>query len=159
MSLKLSQTIALLGATLTMGLMASVFGLYAHTIMRGLGHTDDRTFVSAFQAIDRAIINNPRPLTEREFRGSKVTSVMFEQWYQRGVRFIVETNRVTSIQHDELRKLCRKYGYVKIFNNDAYLIYAAPPGGIAIAIDSETRQVKLQKQAARMAKLAVPESR
>nr|RPH31680.1 MAG: DUF1772 domain-containing protein [Chloroflexota bacterium] len=37
--------------------MAGVFGLYAHTIMPGLGRTDDRTFVGAFQAIDRAIIN------------------------------------------------------------------------------------------------------
>jgi uncharacterized membrane protein len=34
-----------------------VFGLYTHTIMPGLGRTDDRTFVGAFQAIDRAIIN------------------------------------------------------------------------------------------------------
>ena len=34
-----------------------MFGLYAHTIMRGLHSTDDRTFVTAFQAIDRAIIN------------------------------------------------------------------------------------------------------
>jgi uncharacterized membrane protein len=41
----------------TMGLMAGMFGLYSHTIMPGLGKTDDRTFVGAFQAIDRAIIN------------------------------------------------------------------------------------------------------
>jgi uncharacterized membrane protein len=40
-----------------MGLMAGVFGLYLHTIMPGLGRTDDRTFVAAFQQIDRAIIN------------------------------------------------------------------------------------------------------
>ncbi len=48
---------ALVAATMTMGLMAGVFGLYTHTIMRGLRRTDDRTFVVAFQAIDRAIIN------------------------------------------------------------------------------------------------------
>jgi uncharacterized membrane protein len=42
---------------MTVGLMAGVFGLYAHTIMPGLGRTDDRTFVGAFQEIDRAIIN------------------------------------------------------------------------------------------------------
>jgi uncharacterized membrane protein len=48
---------ALLAATVSMGLVAGVFGLYAHTIMPGLGRTDDRTFVGAFQAIDRAIIN------------------------------------------------------------------------------------------------------
>ena len=44
-------------ATLTMGLMAGVFGLYAHSVMPGLRRTDDRTFVRAFQGIDRAIIN------------------------------------------------------------------------------------------------------
>jgi uncharacterized membrane protein len=44
-------------ATLTMGLMAGVFGLYAHSVMPGLRKTDDRTFVRSFQAIDRAIIN------------------------------------------------------------------------------------------------------
>ena len=40
-----------------MGLMAGIFMLYAHTIMPGLRHADDRTFVAAFQAIDRAILN------------------------------------------------------------------------------------------------------
>jgi uncharacterized membrane protein len=34
-----------------------VFALYAHTIMPGLKRTDDHTFVAAFQATDRAIIN------------------------------------------------------------------------------------------------------
>ena len=57
MTLDLAQTITLLGGTIATGLMAGVFSLYAHTIMRGLGATDDRTFVGAFQAIDRAIIN------------------------------------------------------------------------------------------------------
>jgi len=47
----------LIAATMTMGLAAGVFGLYQHTIMRGLARTDDRTFVGAFQAMDRAIIN------------------------------------------------------------------------------------------------------
>jgi uncharacterized membrane protein len=47
----------LLAATVTTGLAAGVFGLYSHTIMRGLGVTDDRTFVGAFQAMDRAIMN------------------------------------------------------------------------------------------------------
>jgi uncharacterized membrane protein len=51
------QGVALVAATVTMGLMAGVFGLYAHAIMPGLGRTDDRTFVGAFQSIDRAIIN------------------------------------------------------------------------------------------------------
>jgi uncharacterized membrane protein len=47
----------LIAATMTTGLMAGVFGLYQHTVMVGLGRTDDRTFVGAFQAVDRAIIN------------------------------------------------------------------------------------------------------
>jgi uncharacterized membrane protein len=51
------RDVALLAATLSMGLVAGVFGLYAHTIMPGLAKTDDRTFVGAFQAVDRAIIN------------------------------------------------------------------------------------------------------
>jgi uncharacterized membrane protein len=51
------RTVSLLGATLTMGLVAGVFALYAHTIMPGLKSTDDRTFVAAFQSMDRAIIN------------------------------------------------------------------------------------------------------
>jgi uncharacterized membrane protein len=48
---------ALIAATMTTGVMAGVFGLYQHTIMRGLAGVDDRTFVAAFTAIDRAIIN------------------------------------------------------------------------------------------------------
>ncbi len=51
------RTLVLVVATVTTGLTAGVFGLYAHTVMPGLRGTDDRTFVAAFQAIDRAIIN------------------------------------------------------------------------------------------------------
>jgi uncharacterized membrane protein len=51
------RAVSLLFATVVMGLVAGVFALYAHTIMPGLGKTDDRTFVGAFQSIDRAIIN------------------------------------------------------------------------------------------------------
>jgi uncharacterized membrane protein len=65
------QATTLLGATVTMGLMAGVFGIFANAIMRGLGHTDDRTFVSAFQSIDRAIIN---PLFMLTFLGALVLS-------------------------------------------------------------------------------------
>ena len=36
--------------------MAGVFALYAIAIMPGLGRTNDRTFVGAFQQIDTAII-------------------------------------------------------------------------------------------------------
>jgi uncharacterized membrane protein len=51
------RALSLLGATLTMGLVTGVFALYAHTIMPALKKTDDRTFVAAFQSLDRAIIN------------------------------------------------------------------------------------------------------
>ena len=51
------RVISLLGAAITMGLMAGVFAVFQHTIMPGLRDTDDHTFVAAFQSIDRAIIN------------------------------------------------------------------------------------------------------
>ncbi len=51
------STLTLVTATITMGLSAGVFDLYAHTVMPGLRQTDDRTFVASFQGIDRAIIN------------------------------------------------------------------------------------------------------
>ncbi len=51
------RAVSLIAATITMGLMAGAFDLYAHTIMPGLRRTDDRTFVGAFQSMDRAIIN------------------------------------------------------------------------------------------------------
>ena len=51
------QAVALLAATLTAGLMAGVYGIFALAIMPGLRATDDRTFVAAFQEIDRAIVN------------------------------------------------------------------------------------------------------
>ena len=47
----------LLMAVLCAGLMAGLFLLYAHTIMPGLGATDDRTFVGGFQEIDRSVEN------------------------------------------------------------------------------------------------------
>ena len=59
MSRRSWQVVTLLPATLTMGLTAGVFGDWAHTIMRGLGTTDDRTFIGAFQAVDRAIMSSP----------------------------------------------------------------------------------------------------
>ena len=55
--MNLLRIAVLVAATMTMGLTAGVFALYAHTIMPGLGRTDDRTFVTAFRSIDRAIIN------------------------------------------------------------------------------------------------------
>jgi uncharacterized membrane protein len=67
MSLWFWRIATLMTATVTMGLMAGVFGVYAHAIMRGLTKTDDRTFVGAFQATDRAIMN---PLFLLTFMGA-----------------------------------------------------------------------------------------
>lgn len=53
----MTRDVVLVLATVSTGLSAGVFLLYAHTIMPGLRGTDDRTFVGAFQAIDRAIVN------------------------------------------------------------------------------------------------------
>ena len=48
---------ALIAATITVGLAAGVFFAYANSVMPGLRRTDDRTFVGAFQAVDKAIVN------------------------------------------------------------------------------------------------------
>jgi uncharacterized membrane protein len=71
MSLRSWQLVALMAATLTTGLMAGVFVEWAHAIMRGLTRTDDRTFVGAFQAIDRALLN---PVFMFTFLGALVLS-------------------------------------------------------------------------------------
>jgi uncharacterized membrane protein len=81
MSLRSWQIVALLAATLTMGLMAGVFGDWATTIMRGLRATDDRTFVGAFQALDRAIYN---PLFMLTFVGALVFTGVAAVLYLRG---------------------------------------------------------------------------
>ena len=51
------RSVALIAATMTVGLMAGVFALYTNAIMPGLRRTDDRTFIGAFQSIDKAIVN------------------------------------------------------------------------------------------------------
>ena len=50
------RTISLLAAVITMGISAGVYKLYYFVIMPGLSKTDDRTFVGAFQQIDKAIV-------------------------------------------------------------------------------------------------------
>lgn len=60
-------------ATMAMGIMTGVFQLYGYAIMPGLGRTDDRTFVGAFQSIDRAIIN---PLFMLTFFGAFLVTVV-----------------------------------------------------------------------------------
>ena len=54
--MELVRGAALLAATMTMGISAGVYQLYAFAIMPGLRRTDDRTFVGAFQQIDKAIV-------------------------------------------------------------------------------------------------------
>jgi uncharacterized membrane protein len=51
------RTAALIAATTAYGLAAGTFAIFSHTIMPALTSTDDRTFVTAFQSIDRRIIN------------------------------------------------------------------------------------------------------
>jgi uncharacterized membrane protein len=48
---------ALMAATITTGLMAGVYWTYGTAFMPGLAKVDDKTFVGAFQAADRAIVN------------------------------------------------------------------------------------------------------
>ena len=64
--LEIFRGAALILAVITTGLMAGVFQLYSHTVMPGLAKTDDRTFVGAFVALDRAILN---PLFMSAFLG------------------------------------------------------------------------------------------
>jgi len=54
---ELFRTGALIVATITTGLMAGLFYAYACSVMPGLGRADDRTFVSAMQQINVAIVN------------------------------------------------------------------------------------------------------
>ena len=69
MSRRSWQAAPLLPATLTMGLTAGVFADWTHTIMPGLVTTDDRTFIAAYQALDRAILG---PLFQLVFVGALV---------------------------------------------------------------------------------------
>jgi uncharacterized membrane protein len=49
--------VALVAATITSGLLAGVFVLYAHTVMPALAQEDDETFVRSFALLDRGIVN------------------------------------------------------------------------------------------------------
>jgi uncharacterized membrane protein len=69
--LDLLRGLSLFTATMLTGAMTGVFGIYANAIMPGLRNTDDRTFVGAFQAMDRAIIN---PAFMLAFLGALVVS-------------------------------------------------------------------------------------
>jgi len=51
------QMPVLLAATLATGLTAGFLYAFAHTVMPGLSATDERTYVRAFQGVDRAVSN------------------------------------------------------------------------------------------------------
>jgi uncharacterized membrane protein len=51
------RDLSLLAATIMMGLMAGLFYGFACSVMPGLGRADDRTFVTAMQRINVAILN------------------------------------------------------------------------------------------------------
>lgn len=51
------RTAVLVSAAITSGLTAGLLFGWACSVMPGLARTDDRTFVGAFQAMDRAIMN------------------------------------------------------------------------------------------------------
>ncbi|WP_079154335.1 DUF1772 domain-containing protein [Streptomyces subrutilus] len=51
------QTVVLLAATLSTGLMAGLFAAFSYAVMPGLARSSDHTLVEAMQGINRAIIN------------------------------------------------------------------------------------------------------
>ena len=53
----MTQQLILTLAVVSTGLGAGVYATYALAVMPGLARTDDRTFVTAFAAIDRAIVS------------------------------------------------------------------------------------------------------
>lgn len=57
--MELLRVAALVLGTVGVGLIAGVFYGWAVSVMPGLARTDDRTFVAAFQAMDRAIVRPP----------------------------------------------------------------------------------------------------
>jgi uncharacterized membrane protein len=56
-SMQLLRVAVLVGATVSMGLMAGLFYAFAVAVMPGLGRAGDRTFVEAMQRINVAILN------------------------------------------------------------------------------------------------------
>ena len=61
------ESAILIGATVTTGLNAGLFHVFAHSVMPGLGSLDDRDYLAAFGAVDRAI---PNPWMGLAFIGS-----------------------------------------------------------------------------------------
>lgn len=55
--MRTAQTITLLIATISTGLMAGLFTAFAYAVMPGLGRSSDRTLIEAMQNINKAILN------------------------------------------------------------------------------------------------------
>ncbi|MFD3335367.1 DUF1772 domain-containing protein [Streptomyces sp. NPDC058700] len=51
------QTVVLLAATLSTGLMAGLFAAFSYAVMPGLARSSDHTLVEAMQGINKAIVN------------------------------------------------------------------------------------------------------
>ena len=56
--MKLIQSISLVAATVTTGLMAGLFAAFAYAIMPALDRAGDRTFIETMQRINIAILND-----------------------------------------------------------------------------------------------------
>lgn len=67
------RDVVLVLATVSTGLMAGVFFAYFISFMPGLARSDDRTFVTAFQNVDRAILN---PLFLGLFLGTPMITLL-----------------------------------------------------------------------------------
>ncbi|MCO5994250.1 anthrone oxygenase family protein [Actinoallomurus rhizosphaericola] len=57
MTQKSLQTVLLMAATVTTGLMAGLFAAFAYAVMPGLRDSSDRSFVEVMQNVNKAILN------------------------------------------------------------------------------------------------------
>jgi uncharacterized membrane protein len=71
--LALFRTITLIASVITMGLIAGVFYAFSCSVMLGLRQADDRTFVTAMQRINVAILN---PWFMISFLGALVFTIL-----------------------------------------------------------------------------------
>lgn len=53
------RTVTLVLGTVSVGMVAGIYYGWSVSVMPGLARTDDRTFVAAFQAMDKAIVRAP----------------------------------------------------------------------------------------------------
>lgn len=79
------ELVLLLAATVTSGLLAGAFLLYAHTVMPALHSADDSAFVDMFGRLDRAIVNPLFMVTG--FLGAPVLTVLAAVFADGGTRW------------------------------------------------------------------------